>query len=116
MSSLDGRRVLVTRTRERASGLVDLLHTRGAVAVAVPLIATEPLASPQELDEAAAALTASPGSRWAAFTSATAVRLVMGVARERLDGVRLAAVGAETAAALTAYGRRADVVAAEADA
>lgn len=116
MTSLEGRRVVVTRARERAAGLVDLLHARGALAVVVPLIATEPLTSPQELEEAAAALAAAPGPRWAAFTSATAVRLVLGVAGARLDGVRLAVVGSETAAAVATYGRHADVVAAEADA
>lgn len=121
MSPLGGRRVLVTRTRERAEGLVDTLHERGAEAVVVPLIATQPIASPDVIAAAADGLAVAPEPRWAVFTSATAVRLVMGVSgaastRERLAGVQLAAVGAATAAAIAAAGAHADVIAAEADA
>lgn len=117
MSSLHGRRVLVTRTRERAAGLVDTLHDRGAEAVVVPLIATQPLASPDDVRAAAEALAAAAAPRWAAFTSATAVRLVLGaVDPELLRGFRLAAVGRETARALAACGVGVEVVAAEQDA
>ena len=100
----------MTRTRERASGLVDALHDRGAEAVIVPLIATQPLASPDEIAAQAAALAAAPAPRWIAFTSATAVRLTLGVAGPKwLEDVHVAAVGSETAGALLAYGVRADV-------
>jgi uroporphyrinogen-III synthase len=120
MNSLSGRRVLVTRTRERAQGLVDALHDSGAEAVVVPLIATQPIASPSEIAEAAAALQAAPDRRWAVFTSATAVRLVSGASGAWLSGagragVRLGAVGESTAAAIAAAGGRADVVAADPD-
>ena len=108
--SLAGRRVLVGRTRERASGLVDALHERGAEAVVVPLIATQPLASPDEIAAALAALVAAAPPRWAVFTSATAVRLVLGAAgADALHAAHLAAVGAETAAALDTHGLHADV-------
>lgn len=108
--ALAGRRVLVARTRERATGLVDALHERGAEAVVIPLIATQPLASPDEITAAVAALTASASPRWAVFTSATAARLVLGAAGpDALRAVHLAAVGAETAAALDSYGLHADI-------
>ena len=43
---LAGRRVLVTRARERAAGLVDALHELGAQVLVVPLLATEPIIAP----------------------------------------------------------------------
>lgn len=108
----------MTRTRERAAGLVDALHERGAEAVVVPLIATQPIATPDEIAVAVAALTAAAPPRWAAFTSATAVRLALGAAGAiALRDVQTAAVGAETAAALEATGVHVDIAgAADADA
>ena len=107
---LAGRRVLVTRAREQAAGLVDALHERGADAVVVPLIATQPLASPEEIVTAVTALTEAAPPRWVAFTSATAVRLALGAAGAgALRQVRVAAVGPPTAAALRARGVRADI-------
>lgn len=117
MTGLQGRRVLVTRTRQQASGLVDLLHQRGADAVVVPLIATHPLAPPEAVSAAAAELRAAPPPRWVAFTSATAVRLVLGVlGTGGLRDVGVAGVGGETAAALTAHGAAVDAVATQPDA
>ena len=115
---LSGRRVLVTRTREQAAGLVDALHQRGADAVVVPLIATQPLASPEDIVAAVTALTEAPEPRWVAFTSATAVRLALGAAGpDALRQARVAAVGPETAAALQARGVPGDISgAADADA
>ena len=108
---LAGRRVLVTRARERAAGLVDALHELGAQVLVVPLLATEPIIAPAGIAAAAQALAGAPAPRWAVFTSATAVRLVTGV----LDGSALAsagvaAVGDETAAALRRAGVVPDVV------
>ncbi|MBV8527791.1 MAG: uroporphyrinogen-III synthase [Candidatus Dormibacteraeota bacterium] len=107
---LAGRRILVTRTREQAAGLVDALHARGAEAVVVPLIATQPAATPDEIVAAATALSAASPPRWAAFTSATAVRLVLGAAGAfALHDVHVAAVGIETARALDAAGVGVDI-------
>lgn len=98
---LAGRRVLVTRTRARAAGIVDALHELGAAVVMVPLIATEPIATPDAIAKAAAAVAGAPAPRWVVFTSATAVRLVLGVLEPAaLERVEAAAVGSETAAAL----------------
>jgi uroporphyrinogen-III synthase len=114
---LAGRRVLVTRTRELAAGLVDRLHAAGASVAIVPLIATLPIADPEAIARAAAEVGAAPQPRWVAFTSATSVRLVLGaVGAGALAGVLVAAVGPATAAALDAQGVSADLVASDHDA
>jgi uroporphyrinogen-III synthase len=115
--ALRGRTIMVTRTREQAEGLVDSLHERGATVVVVPLISTVPIARPEEIVSAAARTRAAPAPRWVAFTSATAARLVLGAAgADALSGVRIAAVGPATAAALRGAGLEPEVVAADHDA
>lgn len=114
---LGGRRVLVTRTREQAEGLVDRLHDAGASVVVVPLITIMPIAGPDEIAQAAAEVSASPAPRWVAFTSATAVRLVLGATgASALAGMRIAAVGPSTATALQTEGATPDLVAGDHDA
>ena len=102
---LRGRTIMVTRTRDQAEGLVDSLHALGATVVVVPLISTVPIARPEEIVSAAARTRAAPVPRWIAFTSATAVRLVLGAAgADALSGIQIAAVGPATAAALRGEG------------
>jgi uroporphyrinogen-III synthase len=114
---LAGRRILVTRTRDRAEGLVDSLHAAGASLAVVPLITTVPIADPEAIARIAAEVGAAPAPRWVAFTSATAVRLVLGAAGvAALTGMSIAAVGPATAAALEALGAPADLVAVDHDA
>ncbi|HEV3273235.1 MAG TPA: uroporphyrinogen-III synthase [Candidatus Dormibacteraeota bacterium] len=114
---LAGRRILVTRTRERAEGLVDSLHAAGASVAVVPLITTVPIADPEAISRVAAEVGAAPAPRWVAFTSATAVRLVLGAAgAPALTGMSIAAVGPATADALEALGAPADLVAVNHDA
>jgi uroporphyrinogen-III synthase len=114
MPALRGRRIVVTRTRDRAAGIVDALHQHGAEVVVVPLITTVPRASPAEIEEAASALARAPDPRWAVFSSATGARLVLNVVgKEALDGVGVAAVGPATAAAVAACGVSVDLVAPE---
>jgi uroporphyrinogen III methyltransferase/synthase len=111
---LRGRRIIVTRTRERAAGMVDLLHAAGAVVTVVPLIATVPIAAPAEIEAACTALSNSAAPRWVVFTSATAARLVLNVVgHSALRGVSVAAVGPETEAALREAGVEVTVVAAK---
>jgi uroporphyrinogen-III synthase len=113
---LAGRRILVTRTREQAEGLVDRLHGLGASVMVVPLIATEPIATPEEIVRTAREVGASASPRWVAFTSATAVRLVIGAAgAEAVTGTLVAAVGPATARALTDAEVTPDLVASERD-
>jgi uroporphyrinogen-III synthase len=114
---LAGRRVLVTRTREQAQGLVDRLHAAGASVVVVPLITTVPVADPDAIVRVASEMRASTAPRWVAFTSATAVRLVLGASGiEAIAGMLVAVVGPATAAALEAEGRTPDLVADDHDA
>jgi uroporphyrinogen-III synthase len=114
---LAGRRILVTRTREQAAGLVDGLHALGATVVVVPLITTEPIATPEEIVRVADATHAAAAPRWVAFTSATAVRLVVGAGgNDVLNGICVAAVGPATARQLEESGARADLIASNRDA
>lgn len=114
---LAGRRIVVTRTREQAAGVVDRLHALGATVVVVPLISTVPIATPDEIVRSASELRSAREPRWVAFTSATAVRLVVGAAGvESLDGLLVAAVGPATARVLEDAGRTPDLVAADRDA
>jgi uroporphyrinogen-III synthase len=114
---LAGRRIVVTRTREHAAGLVDRLHALGATVVVIPLITTVPIATPEEIVQTAAEIRSTAGPRWVAFTSATAVRLVAGAAGlESLAGMLVAVVGPATASALEATGLTPDLIADEHDA
>jgi uroporphyrinogen-III synthase len=109
---LAGRRVLVTRTRENARGLVNALHAAGASVTVVPLISTVPIATPDEVAAAVSRLCQAPPPRWIAFTSAVAVRLLTGVLDSPGAAVKVAAVGAATAAALRRAGWPVDLQAA----
>jgi uroporphyrinogen III methyltransferase / synthase len=117
---LYGRRIVVTRARAQASGFLERLRRMGADAVEIPVIAVEPAAEQRDLDAALARLAEPhPGGRWAVFTSANAVDLAWDAVdrsgRDARDfaGVRLVAIGPETAAALQRHGLRADLVPAE---
>lgn len=114
---LAGRRIVVTRTREQAAGVVDRLHALGATVVVVPLISTVPIATPEEIVRGASELRSAGEPRWVVFTSATAVRLVIGAAGPgSLDGMLVAVVGPATARVLEDAGRTPDLVAANRDA
>ena len=67
---LFGKRVLVTRPRDQAAELVDLLESFGAEAVESPLIRIAPPEDDGPLDEACANLGAFD---WIVFASANAV-------------------------------------------
>lgn len=109
MSGLAGRRIVVTRPRSQARGLVERLEAAGARVVEVPTIG---IVDPP--DGGAALREAAAGSYdWVAFTSANAVgRFCDSLAGGALPaGVRVAAVGPGTAGALAARGLGADLVA-----
>lgn len=102
-SSLLGKRVLVTRTRDQASSLSNALRRAGAIPVEFPLIKVVPPESYEALDEAIDRLPG--GYDWLIFTSANAVRYFAdrlsekGVDRAGLAGVKVAAIGPATARA-----------------
>ena len=110
---LFGARVLVTRTREQASGLVARLRALGAEPLEFAAIESRPLENTRALD---GALCDLPRTDWAVFTSQNGVRAVMDrlAALDRdaraFAGVRICAVGLATAAELAARGLRADLV------
>jgi uroporphyrinogen III methyltransferase/synthase len=112
---LFGRRIVVTRPREQAHELVELLEDQGALVIQAPLVRIAPPEDYEPLDEA----IANAGSfAWIVFTSANGVdsflrRLNIGPGDLRdLKGAKLCAVGA-AAEHLRAVGVKADVVLAE---
>jgi uroporphyrinogen III methyltransferase/synthase len=112
---LFGWRVLVPRTREQASSISERLREYGAVPEEVPTIAVEPPRTPQQMERAVKGLVTGR-YQWVAFTSTNAVKAV----REKLEeygldarafaGVKVAAVGDATTAALLDFGIRPDLV------
>jgi uroporphyrinogen III methyltransferase/synthase len=111
---LFGRRVIVTRAREQASGLVERLQELGAATVELPVIEIG------EPDDGGAALREAAGRvgeyDWVVFTSANAVVRffaalgAVGSDTRALGGRRVAAIGPGTADALAGAGVRPDLV------
>jgi uroporphyrinogen III methyltransferase/synthase len=101
--ALEGRRIVVTRPRRQALALAAELERLGAAALVVPLVGVGSLEDPSELDGALARLDRY---EWIVFTSANGVAAV----RDRLPagtglgGLRVAAVGPATAAAVGELG------------
>lgn len=96
--------VLVTREASRSAGLVSALDARGVEAVLAPTIEVELEPAGGPLDQHVADLHARA---WVVVTSANGARSVGAAASRRgiaLAGVRFAAVGAATAAALAEVG------------
>lgn len=112
---LFGWRVLVPRTQERSDDLLDRLVRLGAIPVEVSTISVEPPRTPQQMERAVHGLV-SGRFEWIGFTSVNAVRAV----REKLEqygldarsfaGLKVAAVGVDTARALVAFGVQPDLV------
>jgi uroporphyrinogen III methyltransferase/synthase len=112
---LFGWRVLVPRTKEQASELSARLRSCGAVPEEVPTIAVEPPRTPQQMERAIKGLVTGR-YEWVAFTSRNAVKAV----RERFEeygldarafaGIKVAAVGEQTAGDLLAWGIKPDLV------
>ena len=113
---LFGKKIIVTRAREQASGLNRLLQAEGAETIEFPTIAIVPPQSWEALDAAIGRLDAFG---WVVFTSANGVWYFMerlnlaGKDARALGRSRLAAIGPETAAALGRHGLKADLVPSE---
>jgi uroporphyrinogen III methyltransferase/synthase len=108
---LFGRRIVVTRSRQQAGELVELLEDLGAEAVTIPTIRIEPVEDTAELD---AACDTAERFDWILFTSVNGVTHFMTRFLDRRDirqlkGVRICAVGPETAAAVSRYGIHVDL-------
>jgi uroporphyrinogen III methyltransferase/synthase len=112
---LFGWRVLVPRTKEQAAGVCEQLRAYGAVPEQVPTIAVEPPRTPQQMERAVRGLVTGR-YQWVGFTSANAVRAIRekfeeyGLDARAFAGVKIAAVGEQTAASLRAFGIAPDLM------
>ena len=107
---LFGKRVVVTRARAQASGLVVQLRRLGAEPIELPVIeVTSPVDGGSAL---AAAIRRLSDYDWLVLTSANGAHRVMNALRDARDlgGVRVAAIGTGTAGALAAANIKADLV------
>lgn len=108
---LFGKRVVVTRTREQASELVEQLEELGADCLEFPTIAIEPPEDPAPLD---LEISRIHEYDWLLFTSINAVRYFfrrlqeLGRDSRALAGIQVGVVGRATAEALAAHGISAD--------
>lgn len=107
---LQGRRVLVTRTRDQAGSLSTSLVAAGALPVELPMIRIEPPDDWGPLDQALRALVEHAAYDWLIFTSANGVKMTLerlrtfGYEPRVLSHVRIATIGPATTAALKRYG------------
>jgi uroporphyrinogen III methyltransferase/synthase len=112
---LFGWRVLVPRTKEQAGCLSARLRSYGAVPEEVPTISVEPPRTPQQMERAIKGLVTGR-YEWVAFTSRNAVKAVRekfedyGLDARAFAGIKVAAVGEQTAADLVAWGIKPDLV------
>ena len=113
---LFGKHMLVTRTREQAPELSNLLSAYGADPVECPTIEVVPPETWSELDQAVADLRRY---QWVIFTSVNGVRPFMDRLRHQgqdargLSGLRLCCIGPRTAEELARYGLSADLIPSE---
>jgi uroporphyrinogen III methyltransferase/synthase len=112
---LFGWRVLVPRTKEQAGSMVDQLAAHGATAQVVPTISVEPPRTPHQIEKAVKGLVTGR-YEWIGFTSVNAVRAIrekfqaFGLDARAFAGLKVAAVGGVTAAALREWGIEPDLV------
>lgn len=110
---LFGRRIVVTRAREQASGLAEKLTRLGAEVVQFPTIRIEPM---QDLSELERAVDNLADYVWLVFTSVNGVRVFWRILRKKgLDAraigkAKIAAIGPATARELESHGLFADLV------
>ncbi len=112
---LFGKRIVVTRSREQAGELIDMLEERGAEAIPAPTIRIAP---PDDIEALERACLEAGKYDWLIFTSANAVdwfmeRLLAVSDVRELKGVRICTVGASTGSRLSRYGIRVDLTPAE---
>lgn len=110
-----GRRVLVTRTRQQASALGQLLEERGAEVVELPALEIVETARPEVTRRVVEALSEGEYA-WVVFTSANGVRLFFQHLYEHkrdargFNGTAVCAIGPGTARVLREHGIVADLV------
>lgn len=110
---LDGRRIVVTRTRQQAPQLADRLRHLGAKPILFPTIRIAPIEDTKELD---AAIQDLQSYDWVVFTSVNGVDVfqqrfaAMGCDADHLSGPRFAAIGPATGEALAEIGISPDFI------
>jgi uroporphyrinogen-III synthase len=115
---LQGKRILVTRTREQASSFSERLRKLGAIPFEFPVIRIAPPLDWQPLDDALRHLCGASFAYydWLIFTSVNGVESVFarmnefGLALPIASITRVAAIGPATVAALAHYGVQTDLV------
>jgi uroporphyrinogen III methyltransferase / synthase len=109
---LFGKKVVVTRSREQAGELIELLESLGAETIGAPMIRIVPPDDYGPLDKAA---TEAATYDWIVFTSSNGVDAFMRRLRagdsdvRELKGVKLVAIGPATADHLAFHGVKADL-------
>jgi uroporphyrinogen III methyltransferase / synthase len=112
---LFGWRVLVPRTQQQSGPTVERLAGYGAVSDVVPTISVEPPRTPHQMEKAVKGLVTGR-YEWIGFTSVNAVRAVrekfveFGLDARAFSGLKVAAVGGVTAAALREWGIEPDLI------
>ena len=112
---LVGWRVLIPRTQDNTAEMMQVLKSHGAVPSEVATISVEPPRTPQQMDRAVNGLV-SGRYAWVGFTSLNAVRAIRekleeyGLDARSFSGLKVAAVGASTIAALIDFGVKPDLV------
>ncbi|OAQ20787.1 uroporphyrinogen-III C-methyltransferase [Thermosulfurimonas dismutans] len=113
---LFGKKVVVTRTREQASQLVEALEEAGAECIEIPTIKIVPPESFEPLDQAIQEIETFD---WVIFTSQNAVKYfgerlwALGRDARSLYRTKLAVIGTATAASLAEMGLKADLIPSE---
>ncbi|MDI6736406.1 MAG: uroporphyrinogen-III C-methyltransferase [bacterium] len=108
---LSGKRILVTRTREQASKLTELLKEYGAWVIEFPVIKIAPPTNYKKLDRAINKIT---DYDWLVFTSSNGVQYFFNRLKEigqdirELKGIKIAAIGPETKKVLEGLGLAVD--------
>lgn len=114
VKSLSGKVVMVTRSAEQAEGFAKLLQKEGAVPFLFPTIKTVPVAPDKETKEA---LTDLESFDVVVFASVNSVRWLLSMLdKENIEfpeGIKIAAVGAATAAYLSSLGYTVDIIPSE---
>ncbi len=112
---LVGWRVLIPRTQDNTAEMIQVLKAHGAVPSEVATISVEPPRTPQQMDRAVNGLV-SGRYAWVGFTSLNAVRAIRekleeyGLDARSFSGLKVAAVGVSTIAALIEFGVKPDLV------
>lgn len=108
-----GTRIVVTRARAQASGLLERIRQEGGEAIEFPSIDISPQEDLSTLHEAFARLREY---QWMIFTSTNGVDIffaqlrAQGIDIRELKGIRICAIGPATASRLTEMGLRIDFV------